>query len=305
MDNNIVQMIMEELIKAGQIVQNVNKVVPIQGERCTLPLEGRDIDIAYYKTEKANRPLLLSFHGGGFVTGGSAIDNHLWVKLKEVLDVNVASVNYRMAPDHKWPAAVHDAYDSAVYLKEHAAEFGFDPETIIAMGSSAGGNIAATVCIYAKQQGSDIFKGQLLFYPYLDFATDPAEKKGEGIYSGPALSAMNALYAEPEEYGNITLSPVCASEEELKDLPPAIFCLAGEDALCQEGVTYSDMLKAAGVPVCVKVFAGMPHAFIENWYADQIPEVMLDALTKQTLEDGSMEKANEDVMNFVCENFKY
>ncbi len=300
----IIQKIMEELIKAGQIVQGVNKVVPIQGERYTLPLDGRDIDIAYYKAEEANRPLLIGLHGGGFVTGGSAIDNNLWCALRDRLNVNVASVNYRMAPDNKWPAAVLDTIDAAIYLKEHAEEYGFDKEQIFIQGSSAGGNIAATACIYAKQKGLELFKGQILFYPYLDFATDPIEKGGTGIYSGPALSAMNALYANEEDYGKSTLSPVCAKIEELKGLPPAIFCLAGEDTLCAEGAKYSGMLKEARVPVFDKTYEGMAHAFIENWYADQIPEMLLDELTKKTLEDDTMEASSIAALDFVFENFK-
>ena len=126
-------------------------------------------------------------------------------------------------------------------------------------------------------------------------------KNGEGATSGPYLTAINQVYAEESQYGESTLSPVCASEEELRDLPPAIFCLAGADALCKEGLVYSEQLKAAGVPVCVHISEGMPHAFIENWYSEKIPEVMLDTLTKQILEDGTMEAANMEVMDFVRE----
>lgn len=301
--DQIIKTIMEGLIQGGKHVQEINKVIPVKGERYTLPLGGRDIDIVFYKAEEENRPLMIGLHGGGFVNGGSAIDDNQWCALKETLNVNIASVNYRMAPENKWPAAIYDAYESAVYLKDHAEEFGFAKDCIIIMGNSAGGNIAATTCIYAKQKGADLFNGQILFYPYLDLASDPMSKGGSGIFSGPSLAAMNALYADEENYSNSMLSPVCADPEELEDLPPAIFCLGGADALCPEAVRYSEMLKEVGVPVCLKIAEGMPHAFIENNYYDEIPEPMRDELTMRILEDGSMAAATTEALDFVRENF--
>ena len=298
----VVDMIKDGGIHAAGAVREINKKIPIQGERHVAKLKGRDVDIAYYRASAPGKPLFIGMHGGGFITGGSAIDDKMWDAFCKAWDVNIASVDYRMGPVNKWPAGLLDVYETTLYLIDHVEEFGFDVDNIMIGGESAGGNLAATACIYAKQQGKDLYKKQILIYPYLDFASDPFARGSGGAFTPPAFVAMHEIYINEENYAYSTASPVCATLEELQGLPEAIVLLASEDVLCPEGKRYIGMLKEAGVSVVEKIFEGMPHAFIENAYAAVIPDMMMDDLTKATLEDGSMRAAAEEAILFVKEN---
>ena len=301
-----VEKIKQELIKSGKIAQEINKTVRITGMRYELPLPGRCLNMTYYQSMSENRPLMLGIHGGGFVNGGSSMDNNMWMTLCRTLNVNIASIDYRMAPEHKWPAAVLDIYDATLYLMEHVEKFHFNKDKIFIFGCSAGGNLAAAACIYSGQKGKRLYKKQILIYPCTDFTKDPfsVSVKGTGAFSPEGLLAMRELYLNPEDYCKSTASLVCASAEELKILPPAIFCLAEKDVFLQEGLQYARMLEENGIPAARVIMEGMPHAYFENYYAEHIPEILLDDLTRQALQNGTIKNRCEETLAFIKRNLQ-
>jgi len=299
----IIEKVKEELLKAVPQVRAINKNVPVSGTRQALPLEGRNIEIVYYNAPEEGRPLMLGFHGGGFIMGGGAMDDNMWTVLAKELNFNIASVDYRMVPEAKWPAAVLDGYDTAVYLIDHADEYGFDKENVYLMGSSAGGNIAAATAIYAARQGKNLFKGQILYYPFLDFATDQAEKGEDEINTTVSLVAMKELYIDEEYLDDSTASPVCATEEELKALPPTICFPSEYDVLKVEAQRFMDKLQAAGVRTETHMIA-MPHGFVENAYAAFIVEMFRTERTLKAIEDGSMKAESEKTFELIRKFFQ-
>lgn len=258
-----IDFVKQDMSKAAVEMRKANAVVPVSGKRRILPLADRNIGIVYYPAPSQNAPLIIGFHGGGFTFGGSAMNDRLWSEVAKQLDVNVASVDYRKAPEFKFPAPVEDAYDSAVYLRNHAHEFGFDANHISVMGSSAGANLSTAVCLCAKDRGGVSFDYQILVYPVLDNATDPLEK---GCKPDESITsyAFNELYTTPEQAKDPLCSPRFASDEQLKNLPTAIICTAESDVLCAEGIEYAKRLEQAGVEVWLDAPAkGMPHGYFE------------------------------------------
>lgn len=276
---------------------------PVSGERYTLPLEGRKIHMAYYPTPEKGKPLLIAFHGGGFLFGNYAVDNAMWIHLRDTLDVNVASIDYRKTPEYKWPSPVIDAYDATIYLKEHAEKFGFNTDHVSVIGCSAGANIAAAVCLYAKQKGENLYRYQILNYPYIDLDTDP-DLKGEGSMSGPIMHVFREFYVEPEETKEITASPIFVTKEGAKGLPTAIIQTAGNDNLRFEGESYANILRGAGVDVYFANAAGMPHGYFEYGLGDEISTAYLEADLKEMLSEGSMSKAAIKALEFIKKNYK-
>lgn len=296
----IVEHLMEEFSNQGRRMRQINKMVPVTGERCVIPLEDRQIEAVYYPVQRKDAPLLIGMHGGGFVFGGSALDDEMWVAIRKALDVNVISLDYRKCPDYRWPDPVEDVHDCACYLREHAEEYGFNPNQMSVIGFSAGANLAATACLKAKQMGVELYKYQLLIYPFLDMVTPPAEKGDEGSFAPEGLLAFNELYTDETDRSNVLASPVFACKEDLLGLPEAVIVLAECDELQHEGRKYGKMLEEAGVKVSQTLIKGMPHAYFENGY---IPDVSkrndLDELTLKCLGDGSMKKACQETLDFL------
>lgn len=261
----VVEKLKKQVCEEAKGLDELNKTVMVSGVRHTLPLSTRDIDIVYYSAKKKNAPLIIGFHGGGFLFGGSALDDAMWNTMRDELDVNIASIGYRKTPEYRYPCAIEDAYESAIYLKDHASEFGFDKAHISTFGSSAGANIATSLCIIAKERGGITFDYQILNYPFLDLDTDPATK-GEGTFELPIMIVFNELYCDAEETKLATASPLFATKDQLKGMPKTIIYMAQNDNLRSEGETYAQHLRDAGVEVIEGLAKGMPHAYFENGF---------------------------------------
>lgn len=290
-------------IKADMVAQaagahEANKHVPVSGTRHDLPLKGRTIDMVYYAAAEPNAPLLLGFHGGGYLFGGSALDDAMWCAVRDALGVNVASIGYRLTPDYRYPAPVEDAYDAAIYLKAHAGEFSFDPARMMVGGCSAGGNISAAACIMAKEKGGVSFTDQILIYPELDNASDPGSK-GEGSLGGPMLYVFGELYLVPGRESEPCCSPICAKKEELEGLPHAIIVTADNDSLKAEALTYADMLREAGVPVDATTIEGTPHGYFEYGFGTAMGQDFLDEGIKAQIADGTIPAAARKTLDFI------
>ncbi len=296
------QQLKRQIIEEAKEMRRINRVIPVTGKRYDLDVGDRKINVVYYPASHKNAPLLIGFHGGGFLFGGNAMDDVMWSTLQDRLDLNVASVEYRKSPDHQYQAALDDAYDAAIYLHHHADEFGFDRERMSVMGCSAGACLATTLCIYAKQKGGVTFEHQVLLYPFLDAATDPDEK-GNGSLTGPMLHIFNELHCSPTEARYAVVSPVYANEEEIADLPHTIFVMADADALKREGFQYASMLEKAGVKTDVMLSHGMPHGFFEWGFGEKKEEEMafLSEEEKEMIRNGEIARAAREALEFVAE----
>jgi len=300
MDSTIYEKVKNQVIEEARMMRKINRVIPVTGERRDLPVGDRKINIVYYRAKRENAPLILGFHGGGFLFGGNAMNDAMWSAVRDKLDMNIASVEYRKSPDYQYQAALDDAYDAAVYMYHHADSFGFDRKNVSVMGCSAGACLAAALCIYTKQKGGISFKNQILLYPFLDAYTDP-DAKGEGSLTGPVMYVFNELHCRPEEAKLPVVSPVFAGREDLTGLPRAIFDIADFDALKHEGFRYAEMLKNAGVDVHVMQSKGMPHGFFESGFGEirEAEMAFLSDVEKEMIKNGEFARASEEALAYI------
>lgn len=283
----MIEIIKKEVVEQAAGMRQANKVAPVSGRRVMLPLEGRTLDAVYYETSAANAPLIMGFHGGGFLFGGCALDDQMWDAMKRELNANIISIDYRKTPEFCFPAPIEDAYDSAVYLKKHADEFGFDPDHISMSGASAGGNISVGAAVMAAQKGEISFDYLILNYPEVDNYTDPADK-GEGSLDVPFMYATSELYLPEGFTDNPLASPLLASEDLLAKMPTVIMRLAENDNLKREGELFAEKLSKLGVEVHYEVAPGMPHGYFEYGFSTGMGMDYLGDDIKSLMADGSM-----------------
>ena len=308
----LVEAVKEEMMKNAHGMRAANKLVGVSGERHKLPLEGREVEIVFYPAlnddgskMEGKQPLIVGYHGGGFVFGGCALDDDMWVAVTKTMHVNVASVDYRMSPDFKWKETFLDSYETVLYLAEHAEEFGFDGDHISVMGQSAGGNLAASVSLWANLKQSIKLDNTVLVYPFLDVYTDP-DSKGTGSLTGPMTYAMNELHCDFEDTLNPLVSPVFAEISMLKGLPNTILDYSEDDNLRFEGMKYAEKLKEAGVSVSENLSEGMPHGFFESGFKTPTEFEMNNLLGEkgpQIVADGSLARKSQEALDFINEHF--
>lgn len=217
----------------------------------------------YRPTSGDSLPILVYAHGGGFVF--CDLDSHdgLCRNLANLIPAVVVSVDYRLAPEHRWPTAAHDMLAVTRWAAAHAAELGGDAARIAVGGDSAGGNLAAVTAVMARDHGSPAIAAQLLLYPVIaaDFDTESYRRYGRGFYNPrPALQWYWDQYVPAvEDRQHPYASPLQA---DLTGLPPSIIVLAGHDPLRDEGIAYANALTAAGVPTTQCSYEGGIHGFM-------------------------------------------
>jgi acetyl esterase len=208
-------------------------------------------------------PCLVFYHGGGWVIGD--LDSHDVVcrKLAHEGELIVISIDYRLAPEHKFPAAVDDAIAALKWVASNAKELGVDATRIMVGGDSAGGNLAAVVALAARDGEGPKLAGQVLIYPATDFAMKhPSHTEPETsilLTHSVIKWFCNHYLNGPADIDNWQASP--ARAKTLAGLPPAYLLTAGADPLRDEGDEYAARLKQAGVPVTYKHFPGQFHGF--------------------------------------------
>ncbi|MCP4616500.1 MAG: alpha/beta hydrolase [Bradyrhizobium sp.] len=205
-------------------------------------------------------PCLVFLHGGGFVIGN--IDSHDVVcrKLAHEGEMIVISVDYRLAPEDKFPAAVEDAITATKWVAANARELGVDAARIMVGGDSAGGNLAAVTAIALRESGPKL-AGQVLIYPSTDFAMNhPSHSEPETsiLLTHSVIQWFINHYMGDADRDDWRASPARA---KLEGLPPAYVLVAGADPLRDEGNEYAERLKQAGVPVTYRYFPGQFHGF--------------------------------------------
>ena len=209
-------------------------------------------------------PLLVYMHGGGWVICDLDTHDNICRFLAREAGVIVLSIDYRLAPEHRFPAAVEDAFSSFFFAAEHAAEIGGDPARIAVGGDSAGGNLAAVVSQLARAQGGPLPSFTLMFYP----ATDLSRKRRsyelfrEGFFlTEAAMDWFRGHYLPNEEAArDPRASPLLA--DDLTGLPPAYLVTAGFDVLRDEGEEYARRLREAGVAVALRRHPGIVHGIV-------------------------------------------
>lgn len=216
-------------------------------------------------------PVVVFMHGGGWCTGSLVTHDDLCRRICRSVQAVVVSVDYRLAPEHPFPAAVDDSWDVLRWVAEHAAEIGGDPTRIAVAGDSAGGNLAAVLAQLARDAGGPDLRFQLLLYPTTG---------GEGEFpsraqntDAPVLCTAD-LYAFERYYAGHLTGPRPATLEpalapDLSGLPPALIATVWHDPLRDEAEAYGERLRSAGVPVEVVRFDHLVHSFAS--YAPLIP----------------------------------
>jgi len=227
-------------------------------------------------------PALVFFHGGGWVIGSVASRDQTCRALATEGRCIVYSVDYRLAPEHPFPAAVDDAYAAAVWIVDHARELGVDSARIALGGDSGGGNLAAVVTHLARDRAGPSFAFQLLIYP----ATDAMQTLDlpsyrlldERMFITPELVAWYRMHYFPTDVdpSDIRHSPALAGN--FRNLPPAFIQTAELDPIRDDGMHYGELLAAAGVAVDYQCYPGQIHGFF-NWWAhvDACAEAHRDA----------------------------
>jgi acetyl esterase len=243
-------------------VADVPAIASVQDRR--IPGPAGDIPIRIYAPEaRVPQPILVYFHGGGFVIGSLQSHDPICRVLAARVPAIVVAVDYRLAPEHPFPAAAEDAYAATCWIAEHASEIGGDLGRIAVGGDSAGGNLSAVVAFLARERGGPRLVHQLLIYPVTDysFETPSHIANAEGYFLTRSLMEwfIGHYFAGSSERGDPRFAILRAGD--LRGLPPATVVTAEFDPLRDEGEAYAAKLRAAGVAVTLRRFDGMIHGF--------------------------------------------
>src|SRR6266850_3220749 len=209
-------------------------------------------------------PGLVYFHGGGWVIGDLDTHDVLCRQLTAEAGITIASVDYRLAPEHKFPAAVDDAWDATRWVASAADRLGIDARRLAVGGDSAGGNLAAVIALLARDAGAPAIALQVLVYPVTDLGAETksfADLADGYMLTRDSMRWFRAQYlAKEEDALDWRVSPIRATS--LAGLPPALVITAGFDPLRDEGEAYARRLREAGVSVDAVCFGGMIHGFV-------------------------------------------
>lgn len=235
-------------------------------ENLSIDLPGRTLAARLYVPNGATDtpPLIAFFHGGGWVLGGLDTHDATCRELAEDSGAAVLSVDYRLAPEARYPAAAEDCYDATCWARDNAATLCIDGARLAVAGDSAGGNLAAAVSLMARDRGGPALRHQLLIYPVTDadFATPSYTANGSGAYflSTSAMQWFWSHYLGDTPAAAAPLARVLHTSD-LSALPPATVITAQYDPLRDEGDAYAQRLSQAGVPTDHHVAPGMIHGF--------------------------------------------
>ncbi|HLJ32882.1 MAG TPA: alpha/beta hydrolase [Ktedonobacteraceae bacterium] len=251
-------------------------------ENHEIPGPGGVIPVRIYTPEgEVPLPILVYFHGGGWVLCNLDTHDSICRGLANLVGCIVVSVDYRLAPEHKYPAAVEDCYAATCWVAQNAAAIGGDATRLAVGGDSAGGNLTAVVNLIARDEGGPSISFQLLIYPVTDYHTPGTPSYIEN-QEGYLLSREDMIWyfghylSSPDEAQDPHVSPLKASD--LSNLPSAMVITAEFDLLRDEGEAFAQRLQEAGVPVILKRYNGLIHGlFGKDDGIDQAIQAQIDA----------------------------
>jgi acetyl esterase len=231
-------------------------------------------------------PVIMYFHGGGWVLGDKNTHDRLIREIANGSNAAVVFVNYTPSPEAKYPVPLEEAYAATKYIAENGNKFNLDSSKIVAAGDSVGGNMATVVSMMAKERGGPDIIFQLLFYPVTDANFDTGSYKEFANDHWLSLDAMKWYWdnylPDKEKRKEPTASPLQASVDRLKDLPPAMVINGEFDVLRDEGEAYAHKLNEAGVKVTAVRYLGTIHDF-----------VMLNPITETPATRAAIKQASE------------
>ena len=225
--------------------------------------DGHALAARLYAPSREKLPVLLYFHGGGFTIGSIASHDKLCRELSRLAQCAVVSVDYRLAPEYRFPVAVEDAWDATRWIAQQGGELGIDARRLALGGDSAGGTLAAVCAIMARDESLPIAL-QLLFYPGV--AAGQGAPSHQRFAHGLVLERAHidwffVQYIPMDQREDWRFAPLNAHDVE--GLAPAWFGLAELDPLVDDGIAYADKLRAAGVAVDLEIYRGVTHEFIK------------------------------------------
>ena len=248
--------------------------------------DGQSIPIRIYKpSAEKNLPIIAFFHGGGFVLRDIDSHDEACRRICKTNDAIVVSVGYRLAPEYKFPIPSNDCYDATVWIAQNTVSLGGNPDSLIVMGDSAGGNLATVTAIQARDLNTPKIAKQVLIYPTTDARLNhpSIDKFAKGYFLTKETMQwfVDHYKSKDEDIHNPLMSPLLT--EDLSNLPPAYVLTAEFDPLKDEGIEYYERLKAAGNQVCYKDYKKVIHGFMN----------MSNITTKSTLE------LHDDIKDFI------
>jgi len=232
------------------------------------------LKLRVYRPEGADhRPGLLYFHGGGWVLGSLETHDDMCAEMAAGADVVVVALDYRLAPEHRFPAQLHDSLDLLDWVLAEGAAHGIDTGRLVAGGDSAGGQMTASLAIALRDKGVSILRGQILIYPVLDADTQTQSYQDNATTS--ALSHEEMVYYleaflgpadAPARHDKLALPLL---ETDYANLPPAFITAAGHDTLQDEAFIHAERLEAAGVPVKLRYEPALDHSYMRARHHSQ------------------------------------
>lgn len=254
----------ENIAKIRELLSSQPKppsAVEVRSEKVSIPSGDTEIDIYIYKSSsRDNQPGVLWIHGGGYLIG-SAEDERARV-IADHCDCTVFSVDYRLAPEHPFPAGPNDCYEALRWMVSNAENLGIDVDNIVIGGASAGSGMAAGVVLMNRDKDNIPLRLQLLLYPMIDnlHATDSGQFENHPVWK--QQTSFNAWEMYLDGLPGEAASPYAAASraEDLSGLPSAYICVGSEDLFRDEDIAYAQRLIAADVPTELSVFPGVYHA---------------------------------------------
>ncbi|MDP4095236.1 alpha/beta hydrolase [Paenibacillus sp. P96] len=230
--------------------------------------DGREIPVNIYEPTKKNQdqlPAVLWMHGGGFVFGLSPVDDGLCETLVKTADCVVVSVDYRLAPEHPYPAAIEDCYEALLWMSEASEELNIDLSRLAIAGQSAGGGLTAALSLMARDKGGPAIAFQMPLYPMIDdrHTTPSSYEIADEVpvwNRSHSLAAWN-LYLGEHATGDISPYAAPARAQNLAGLPPTYTCVGQLDPFRDETIEYVTRLAQAGVNVEFHLYPGCFHGF--------------------------------------------
>ena len=254
---------------------------PVIARDLAVPGPGGDRPARLYRAEGSAEngpaPCLLYLHGGGWVLGGLETHDNICRHIAGASGGCVLALDYRLAPEHRFPAALDDTLAAFAWIGREAAGLGLDPQRLAVGGDSAGGGLAASVGLTAWGEGVPRPRAQILFYPFIDLVGEGASyaRIPDGVPSSAAtMRWFRGHYLGPDGANALGASPLRA--ESLAGAPPTFIATAGQDPLCDEGLAFARRLEAEGAPVVHMHFANQRHGFLGVSKLIRAADILLD-----------------------------